>query len=103
MVLELVLVACALHRGVAPGPGPSDVHGLVKELEAVGLVNGLLGRLGLLEDDESLALGLQVGLGDDVDNGSILGEDSLQRGLQRLGLDALLEVAHINTVRAGAG
>ena len=103
MVLELVLVACALHRGVAPGAGPSNLHGLVKELEAVGFVDGLLGRLGVLEDDEGLALGLQVRLGDDFDDVAILGEDSLQRGLERLGLHALLEVAHIDTVRAGAG
>lgn len=103
VVLELVLVAGALHRGVAPGAGPSDLHGLVKELEAVGFVNGLLGRLGVLEDDESLAFGFQVRLGDDVDDVAILGEDNLQRGLERLGLDALLEVAHIDPVRGRAG
>lgn len=98
MELELLVVACLLDRGVASGAGEGELHGLVEEVEALDFLYGLQGGLGLLEDDEGLALSLQVGLGDDVDDGAVLGEDGVEGGLERLRLDALLEVAHVNTV-----
>ena len=73
------------------------MHGLVEELESLDVLDGTECRLGVLEDDERLALRLQVGLGDNINNLSIFGEDGMQRFLERLGLNALLEVANIDT------
>lgn len=98
MKLELLLVASLLNRRVASGAGECEVHGLVEEVEALDFLDGLEGRLGVLEYDEGLALGLQVRLGDDVDDGAVLGEDGVEGDLQGIRLDALLEVAHVDTV-----
>lgn len=100
MVLELLVVANGLDGGVAAGAREGDLHGLVEELEALDLLHGAQGGLGAVEDDEGLALSLQVRLGDDVDDVAILGEDGLKRCAQRLGLNALLEVAHVHTAHA---
>lgn len=89
MQLELLFVSRAGDGGVAARSGKSDLHGLIEELEALDLLDGLEGGLGLVEDDEGLALGLQVGLGDNVDDVTILGEDGGQSFFERLGLHAL--------------
>jgi hypothetical protein len=99
--VKLVLVAGLEDGGVAPGSGQRQVHGLLEQLEALDLVDGGLGGLGLVEDDKGLALGLEVGLGDDVDDVAILGEDGAQGFLEDVGLDALFEVAHVNAVGGG--
>ena len=54
------------------------------------------GGFGLLKDDESLALGLQVGLSDYVDDISILGEYGGQGGFQNVRLDTLLKIPYID-------
>lgn len=60
------------------------------------VVNGLLGALNRVEDYERLALGLEIGLGHDVDDLAILGEE-FRQGLGELwDLDRLLEVADIH-------
>jgi hypothetical protein len=102
VVLKLLVVAGALDGGVAAGAGQGDLHGLLEQLEALDLLDGALGGVGAVKDDKGLALGLQVRLGDNVDDGAILGEDGLERGTQRLGLDALLEVAHVHTAHKRA-
>lgn len=96
--LELLVVAGLLNRGVASGASEGELHGLVEEVEALDLLDGLQGGLRLFKDDEGLALGLQVGLGDDVDDGAVFGEDGVEGGLEGFGLDALFEVAHVDTV-----
>lgn len=96
MALEFLVAAGALHRGVAAGARERELHGAVEQLEALDVVDGLLGAVGVGEDDEGLALGLEVGLGYDVDDLAILGEELLQ-GLGELGdLDRLLEVADVD-------
>ena len=96
--VKLLLVASPEDGCVAPSPGEREVHGFVKELEALDLVDGGLGRFWVLKNNESLALGLQVRLGDDVDDVSILGENGTECLLERFRLDALLEITHVNTV-----
>ena len=81
MQLEFVVIAGALDGGIASGPGEGDLHGLIEQLETLDLFDGLKGGLGLFKYNEGLALGLQVRLGDDIDDVSILGEDGSQSGL----------------------
>lgn len=56
--LELLVVARALDRRVTPGAREGDLHGLVEQLKALDLLDGLVRRLGPVEDYEGLALGL---------------------------------------------
>jgi hypothetical protein len=58
VVLEFVVVSGGLDGGIAAGSGQSEVHGLLKQLEPLHLLNGLERRLWLLKDDKSLTLGL---------------------------------------------
>lgn len=99
MQLEFVVIAGALDGGIASGPGEGDLHGLIEQLETLDLFDGLKGGLGLFKYNEGLALGLQVRLGDDIDDVSILGEDGSQSGLQSFGLDALLEIPHVDAIQ----
>lgn len=96
-MLKLVVVPCSLDGGIASGPGQCDLHWLLEELEPLDLFDGLDGGLGVVEDHKCLALGLQVLLGDNVDDISIFGEDGLERLSERLRLDALLQVADVDT------
>lgn len=96
MTLELLLVAEALDGSIAAGASKGELHGPAEEVEALDVVDGLLGGLDGVEDDEGLALGLEVGLGHDVDDLAILGEQ-LRQGLLELGdLDRLLQVAAVH-------
>lgn len=97
--IELVLVAHLHHGGIAAGAGKGELHRLVEELEALDVLDGGLGSLGCVEHDESLALGLEVRLGDDVNHVAILGEDGAQGLLEGLGLDALLQVTDVKPAR----
>lgn len=96
MCVELVLVARLHHGGIATGARQRNLHRLFEELEALNLVDGRLCRLGLVEDDKGLALSLEIGLGHDVNHVAILGKDGVQRLLERLGLDALLEITNVD-------
>lgn len=78
--------------------GERDLNGVVEEVEAVGLVDGLQGGLGAVVDDKGLALGLEVFSCDDLDDVAKLGEDDVQGGLEGFLLDALFEVSHVDAV-----
>ena len=101
MLLKLVLVAGAQHSRIAPSAGEGDNHGLLKELEALNLVDGLYGGLWVFKDDKGLALCFEVRLGNNVDNLSVVGEDGGQSLLEGLGFDPFFEVADIDTVVLG--
>ncbi len=96
--LELLGRAVGRDRRVTARLGYGQAHGLVKQREAVDLVDGLLGARRRVEHDKRLALGLEVRLGDDVDDLAELGKDGAQGGRQGLGLGALLEVLDVDTV-----
>jgi hypothetical protein len=96
MALEFLVVSCALHGGVAAGAGERELHGAAEELEALDVIDSLLGALNRVKDYERLAFSLKIGLGHDVDNVAILGEE-FRQGLGELwDLDRLLEVADIH-------
>lgn len=102
VLLKLVLVPIANHGRIALGPGDGEVHGLVPELEALDVLDGLGDGFGVVVDDKGLALGLEVLLGHDVNDVAIVGEDDLERVDQVGELDALLEVPHVDAaVRVG--
>jgi hypothetical protein len=73
--VKLLLVARLHHRGIASGARQCELHRLVEELKAMDVLDGGLRRLGLVKDDKSLTLGLQVCLGHDVNHVAILGKD----------------------------
>lgn len=98
MQLKVLLGAKPLHRGVAPRLGQGDLHGLAEQIEAVDFLCCLLRRLRGVEDDKCLAFRLQVGLGHNVDDIAKLGEELAESILQRVDLDALLEVPHVDAV-----
>lgn len=99
VLFQRVLVLERLHRRVTLGPRQGDLDRLVEEVEAIGLVDRLERGLGAVVDDEGLTLGLEVRLGDDVDDVAELGEDGVEGGLERLRLDALLEIPHVHAVK----
>lgn len=103
VLLQRLVVLEPLHRRVATRPRQRDLYRLVEQVEAVGLLDGAARRLGVVVDDEGLALGLEVRLGHDVDDGAELGEDGAEGLLERLRLDALLEVPHVHAVEEGGG
>lgn len=94
--IEFLGIARHLHSGVAAGTRQRNLHWLVEELETLDLVDRLLCRLRVVEDDEGLTLRLQVCLGDDINHFAILREDDIQCILEDLWLDALFEVADVD-------
>jgi hypothetical protein len=65
--------------------------------------DGFLSRLDAVKNYESLALGPQIGLGDDIYDFAILGEEFSESFLQLVDFDAFFEVADINTRRYVSG
>lgn len=96
VLLKLILGSELLHCRIAPGPGQRHLHGLLEQVEAVGLLCRLLGRLGVVKDNKGLTFRLQVGLGDDVDDIAKLGEELAEGILEGVDFDALLEVPHVD-------
>lgn len=97
--LELLFVTRSRHCSVAPRARQSELHRFLKHLKALHLVDGGLGRLGVVEDDEGLAFGLEVGLCHDVDDVAVLGEDGTQSLFQHIGLDAFFKVPHVDAIQ----
>ena len=96
VLFEFFRSSLSLYCRVTPGPGKVEGHGLAEQLESVDLVDGVLGRLDAVEDDESLSLALQARLGDNVDDGSIFFKD-LAQCFDELGdLDALRQVSGLD-------
>jgi hypothetical protein len=94
--VKFLLIASLDHGGIASGARHGNVHRLLEELEALHIFDGCLRRLRAVENDKGLALGLEVRLGHNVNHVAILGEDGAQGLFERLGLDALLEVAYVD-------
>lgn len=68
MGFEFVVGVLPADGGVASRLREVEEHRLLEELEALDLLDGALGGFYFVEDDESLALGLEVRLGDEVDD-----------------------------------
>ena len=86
-----------LDRRIAPTLRKLDSHRLVVQIEALKHLHGLGGLIGGVVDDEGLAAGLEVLLGDDVDDLAELAEDLLQAVDERWDLDLLVEVLDVET------
>lgn len=95
MLLELLLSRLPLHRLIAVRLRQLNLHGLAIHLEPIHLLHGLQRRLLTVEHNESLALALQAGFSDDVDDGPIVRENGRERLLERIDLDAFLEVVDL--------
>lgn len=96
MALKLLLAATPLHRRIAPGLRICQLHRLVEQLETLHLLDGRRRALDRVKHYEGLALCLEVGFGDNVNDGAVFGEQ-LGEGLDQLrGLDALFEVADVD-------
>ena len=102
MSIKLLLAPILQDGRIASSSGQRQVHRLLEQLEALDLLDGCLGGFGLLENDKSLALGLEVGLGDNIDDVAVLGEEGVQSFLESVRLDALLKVAHVDAVKGCA-
>jgi hypothetical protein len=56
------------------------------------------GGRGVVEDDEGLAFGFEVGLCDEVDDVAVFGEDFAERGLEFVDLYFFFEVPDIDSI-----
>ena len=67
----------------------------------MNLLDGSLGRFHLIEYYEGLALGLEVRLGDEIDDIAVFREDLRQRFFELVDFDPLLQVANLRQVNGG--
>jgi hypothetical protein len=88
--LQLLRATFAENSSIAPSLRIVQNHGLVEKLETVHFVNGAGCGINAVKDDECLALGLQVGLRDDLKHIAELREDLFQCNLELFNLDSLL-------------
>lgn len=95
VLLKVLVVTLRLHGGIALRPRHGQAHRLLKQIKPLQVGNRTLRRLGVIEDDEGLALRAEVRLGDYVDDIAVLCEDVAQGLLEGLGLDALFEVLDV--------
>lgn len=98
MNLELISPSLAQNRRVAPRLRVVQNHRFLKQVEAIDLFDGVRGRLDVVEDDERLALGFQVRLGDDLEDGAIFGEDLFEGDLELVDFYPFFEVADLLAV-----
>lgn len=71
MRLQLLVTPLSQNSRITPRLRIIQHHGLLKEFEPIDLLDGIRSRLHIIKDNECLALGLQVRLGDYVDDGAI--------------------------------
>lgn len=102
MSIEFIRPTLSQDRRIAPRLRIIQHHRLLKQLEAIHLLNGASRCLDTVEDDKRLPLGLQVLLGDYLDDVAIFLEDLLQSFLQLVDLDAFFEVADLDYSRIRA-
>lgn len=97
MRLELgaLLAGIPFHSRVTACLSEREHHGLVEERERLDFLDGLFCRGGGVEDNESLAFGFEVLLGDEVDDGAVLREDGGKGLLEEWDLDRLFKVADL--------
>ena len=97
MILKLVR-RVLLDLRITLRPRVVKFHLLSKQLKVLHILDGLCRALRVVEHDERLAFALERALCDDVEDCAIFGEDLLQRFDELRDLDALFEVADLETV-----
>lgn len=95
MNLQLVSPSLAQNRRVTARLRIIQNHRLLKQVKAIDLLNSVRGGVHAVEDDERLALGLQVRLGDDLEDVAIFGEDLFEGFLELVDLYPFFEVANL--------
>lgn len=101
MRFEFILRVLPSDGGIAPRLGKVEQHRLLEELEPLNLLDGALGRFHLVEHDEGLALGLEVRLGDEIDDIAVFREYFRQRFFELVDFNPLLQVANLRWVNHG--
>lgn len=96
MNLKLLIPSIPQHSSIASRFRIVQNHRFIKEVEAVDFVNRAGGGFHVVEHNERLALGLQIGLRDDLDNVAIFREDLVQSDLQLIDFDSLFQVADLD-------
>lgn len=91
--LETLLTILLLHRSIGPALCERELHLLSKQLEVLKQLQCLGCLIHAVEYYESLPFGLDILLGDDIDDGASIGE-SVAEFLDEFGnLDLLVEIA----------
>jgi hypothetical protein len=73
------------------------LHRFLEELEALNFFDRSCGRRGIVEDDEGLAFGFEVGLRNEVDDVAVFGEDFAEGGFEFVDLYFFFEVADVDS------
>jgi hypothetical protein len=101
MILKLPLIARSLNRSITPRLRKLQSHRLIKQIETLYLIDRLLRAFYAVENDESLAFGFEVCLCDDVNDFAVFGEEFCESFFELLDLDALFEVADVDSMKYG--
>lgn len=95
MRLQLITTTLSQNRRIAPRLRIIQHHRFLKQLEPINLLDSVRSRLNIVKDDEGLALGLEVGFGDYLDDGAIFSEELFQGFFEVFDFDAFLEIADL--------
>lgn len=95
MSIKFLRTSLSQDRRIAPRLRIIQHHRLLEQFEAIHLLDGASCRINRVKDNERLALGLQVFLGDYLDDGTIFLEDLLQSFFQLVDLDAFFKIADL--------
>lgn len=95
MALQLVRPSLPENSRIALRLRIVERHRLIEELEAVDLVDGARRGVDIVEHNERLALGFQVGLCDDLEDCAVLRENLFEGFFEMVDFDALFEVADL--------
>lgn len=98
MRLQLIATALSQNRRIASRLRIIQHHRLLKQLEPINFLNSVRSRFYIVEDNECLALGFEVGFGDYLDDSAIFGEELFQGFLEVVNFDAFLEVADLYAI-----
>ena len=96
MNLKLLIPSFPQNRSVTPRLRIVQNHGLIEKVEAVDFIDRASGGFHVVEHNERLALGLQVGLRDDLDDVAIFREDLVQCDLQLVDFDSFFQVTNLD-------
>jgi len=96
--LSTVLPGFAFDCRITPCACKCQNHWLVEQWKRLDFANCILSGLGTVENHEGLAFRLERLLGDDVDDGTVLAEDGLQRLFQRGYFDGFFEVTDLDVL-----
>lgn len=92
MHFQFVIAPFPSNRSIASRFRKVQHHRLIEELEPLHLFYRPGSSSRIIEDDESLAFGFEVGLGDEVDDITVLGEYFAEGFFELVDLYSLFEI-----------